>query len=279
MASFPPVPAPGAAPFAPQVLEAPAHWRCIDFLSDLHLQGAQPRTFAALRAHLLATPADAVFMLGDLFEAWVGDDAADEGFERECAELFAQLSRRLTLAFLPGNRDFLVGPAFLARSGVVGLADPTLLRAFGRSLLLTHGDALCLEDRDYQRFRATVRNPRWQAEFLAQPLARRREIAAALRAESRQRQGGPAPDAARQPDGLGADVDAQAALAWLQACDAPAMIHGHTHRPADHALADGCWRHVLSDWEFDVAPDRIRGDVLRLTGDGLQRLPVAPSPA
>lgn len=260
---------------SPQVFEAPAHWRCIDFMSDLHLQVAQPRTFAAFRAHLLGTPADAVFILGDLFEAWVGDDAIDAAdemsFEGECAQLLAEAARRCSVAFMPGNRDFLVGPDFLQRCGLIGLADPTLLHAFGRRLLLSHGDALCLDDRDYQSFRATVRDPGWQAAFLAQPLARRREIAAGLRAESRQRQQA----SGERPADLWADVDADEACAWLAASGAERLIHGHTHRPGDHELPDGRWRHVLGDWECDAAPGEHRGDVLRLDAGGLQRLPVS----
>lgn len=259
------------APTGLQVFEAPAHWRRIDFVSDLHLQAAQPRTFAAFHAYLLATPADAVFILGDLFEAWVGDDAADEGFERECTALLTEAARRRTLAFMAGNRDFLVGSAFLQRCGLLGLTDPTLLHAFGRKLLLSHGDALCLDDREYQRFRAQVREPAWQAAFLAQPLARRREIAAALRTESRQRQEGQGPHA-----GSWIDADPAEASAWLAASGARTLIHGHTHRPADHELPQGHWRHVLSDWEFDAATQR--GDVLCLSAEGLQRLPAsAPS--
>lgn len=278
-AASPAVPPPPAAgpPVAPQVLEAPASWRCIDFVSDLHLQAAQPRTFAAFRRYLLGTRADAVLILGDLFEAWVGDDAADEGFERECRELLAEAARTRTVGFMAGNRDFLVGDALLQRCGLRGLADPTLLHAFGLTLLLSHGDALCLADRDYQRFRATVREPAWQSAFLAQPLARRREIAAGLRAESRQRQrGASAEEAPADLFALWADVDPDAAALWLSGSGAALLIHGHTHRPGEHALPGERRRHVLGDWEFDgPAGEPPRGDVLRLSASGLERLPAS----
>lgn len=152
-------------------------WRAIDLLSDVHLREDRPATFAAWRRHLLDTDADAVLILGDLFEAWVGDDVRDEGFEAECVGVLREAGQRRRIGFLPGNRDFLVGDAMLADAGVVRLGDPTLLRAWTYRVLLTHGDALCLADVDYQRFRAEVREPAWQAAFLARPLAERRAIA------------------------------------------------------------------------------------------------------
>ena len=125
---------------------APAAWRAIDFLSDLHLSDTTPRTFDALATHLRCTEADAVFILGDLFEVWVGDDARHAGFEAECAAMLAEASSHRFIAFMAGNRDFLVGDALLMDCGIARLQDPTLLSAWGRQLLLTHGDALCLSD-------------------------------------------------------------------------------------------------------------------------------------
>lgn len=244
--------------------EAPASWKAIDFLSDLHLSDETPRTFDALKAHLRTTPADAVVLLGDVFEVWVGDDARLEGFEARCTQAFAEAAAHRTLAFMAGNRDFLVGEAMLRDAGLKGLCDPTLLLAFGRRLLLTHGDALCVDDVDYQRFRAMVRNPAWQQALLAKPLAERRAIAAAMRRQSRAHQ-------AAQRVETSADVDTATALAWLSAADAPLMIHGHTHRPDRHALDDAHERIVLSDWDHDHALPP-RGDVLRLSVDGLVRL-------
>src|SRR5205823_8020090 len=153
--------------------DAPPTWRTIDFLSDLHLSDSTPRTFDALATHLRCTEADAVFILGDLFDVWVGDDARHDGFEAQCAAMLAEATAHRFIAFMAGNRDFLVGPDMLAHCGVVALADPTVLLAFDQRLLLSHGDALCLSDVAYQAFRAQVRNPVWQREFLAKPMNER----------------------------------------------------------------------------------------------------------
>ena len=243
--------------------EAPAAWQAIDFISDLHLDPQHPLTFEAWRRHLLDTPADAVFLLGDIFEAWVGDDARGSGFEQRCAQVLEAAAARRHLAFMAGNRDFLVGEALLADCGVQGLSDPTLLRAWGHTALLTHGDALCLADTDYQQFRALVRQPAWQQGFLARPLAERRAIARQLRDASQAKQA----DMASED---WADVDAATAVEWLKHADAAQMIHGHTHRPGTSLLAAGFTRHVLSDWDLDTAHPR--AEVLRLTREGFARL-------
>ena len=248
------------------LLQADPAWRRIDLLSDVHLHADLPRTFAAWRDHLLGTPADAVLMLGDLFEVWVGDDARHGGFEGSCLAVLREASRRRWLGFLPGNRDFLVGDAMLADAGVQRLADPTVLQAFGARWLLTHGDALCLADTAYQRFRAQVRGAAWQAHFLAQPLDERQRQARAMRDASQQHQ-------AAMPPEQWSDVDDTAAADWLAQADAPVMIHGHTHRPAAHALPGGRHRHVLGDWDFDSTPPRARA--LRLSADGLAVLDLA----
>jgi UDP-2,3-diacylglucosamine pyrophosphatase LpxH len=158
-------------------LRAPPLWQAIDFLSDLHLSQSTPRTFEALATHLRCTDADAVLVLGDLFEVWVGDDARHDGFEAECAAMLAEASAHRFIGFMAGNRDFLVGADMLRHCGVVRLADPTVLVAFGQRTLLTHGDALCLSDVDYQAFRAQVRDPAWQRQFLAMPLMHSEAIA------------------------------------------------------------------------------------------------------
>ena len=243
-------------------LAAPPAWRAIDFISDLHLCQALPRTFDAFAAHLLHTPADAVFILGDLFEAWVGDDMGERGFELLCVELIAEAASHRQLAFMVGNRDFLVGARFLRSSGCMGLPDPTVLDAWGQRVLLSHGDALCIADTPYQTFRAEVRSAAWQAGFLAKPLRERLQIAADIRKVSQGR---------RQFDGAAdADVDIATAVQWMHGMGAREMVHGHTHRPGSAALAPGYKRHVLSDWDLDQGS---RAEVLRLTRAGFKRLP------
>ena len=261
-----PVPASLPVPEAFE-LRAEASWTCIDFLSDLHLQASLPRTFDAFSEHLRHTPAEAVIILGDLFEVWAGDDSAESGFEHACADVLRETASRRSVYFMAGNRDFLIGAKFLESLGVGYLPDPTVLLAFGQRILLTHGDALCLADREYQAFRLQVRNADWQRSFLRLPLEQRRAIASQARAESQQR----GRDLASQDY---ADVDTPAALQWLQASGASRMIHGHTHRPADHELATGVQRHVLSDWDLDHQHhgQPARAEILRLTAHALARV-------
>ena len=242
-------------------LQAPASWRAADVISDLHLQAADPDTFEAWRGYMRETPADAVLILGDLFDVWVGDDAAGEpGFAADCAAVLQAAAGRITVFFMHGNRDFLVGDGFLQACRTTLLPDPTVLGFAGRRWLLTHGDALCLADTDYLRFRAEVRSPSWQREFLAKPLQQRQAIARDLRrqSEERKRLGVQYPD-----------VDSAAAAAWLDAADAQVLIHGHTHRPADHALGQ-LQRTVLSDWDAASTPPRLQA--LRLSAAGVKRV-------
>ncbi len=246
------------APAAVPVLQAGASWRSVDVLSDLHLDPADPGTFSAWQRHLQTTNADAVFLLGDVFEAWVGDDAIEvPGFAADCARVLREAAARRPLHFLHGNRDFLVGDALARACGFTLLADPTVL-AFGtRRWLLTHGDALCLSDTDYLAFRAQVRTPQWQSAFLQRPLAEREALARQMREASARH---------HQAAGYASDVDAEMARQWLDAADATAMVHGHTHRPADHDLGAERLRIVLSDWDARATPPR--GQVLRLSRDG-----------
>ena len=246
---------------AAHLLRAPAHWQAIDFVSDLHLCEALPKTFEAFALHLLHSPAAAVFILGDLFEAWVGDDMGQRGLERRCVELMTQVSQRKQLAFMVGNRDFLVGKAFLQQTQCWSLSDPTTVEAWGQRAVLTHGDAWCLSDLPYQAFRRQVRSVTWQSEFLARPLAERLKIAADIRGASQSR---------RQFDGAAdIDVDTATAVTCLQQVGATTLIHGHTHRPSDDVLAPGLQRHVLSDWDLD---QRQRAQVLRWSAAGFERL-------
>jgi len=242
-------------------LAAPAHWEHIDLLSDLHLGPATPGTLARLEHHLAQTPAQAVLLLGDIFEVWVGDDARHEPFESRVVQLLHDAAQCKALFFMPGNRDFLVGPALLAATGMSALSDPSVLDAFGNRWLLAHGDAQCLSDTAYQAFRRQVRSPDWQAQLLAQPLAARQALGRQMREGSREAQ-------AKQL--MAMDLDAEACRALLREAGATTLIHGHTHRPAEHDLGEGLRRVVLSDWDFDNSP--ARGDVIRLSADGLRRI-------
>lgn len=256
------------APLALHRFDAPAHWQVIELLSDVHLQPDAPLTFDAWRLQMLGGDADAILILGDLFEAWVGDDSRDCEFERSCLDVLRDAGARRTVAVMHGNRDFLLGEAALASCGARALADATVLHAFGRRTVLTHGDALCLEDVDYQRFRALVRNPAWQAEVLKRPLAERRDVARKMRDAST------AHGAERSP-ALWADVDPAAALQLLDAAGSDTLVHGHTHRPGRVTLSATAARHVLSDWDFDGrAP---RGNVLRLDAAGIRAAPALAS--
>lgn len=246
-------------------IAAPPAWRAIDFLSDLHLSAAMPKTAAAWREYLLHTDAEAVVILGDLFEVWVGDDARSLPFEASCVRALAQAATRRSLMVMVGNRDFLMGPALLADCGAICLHDPTVIEAFGERTLIAHGDAWCLGDVDYQQFRRLVRSEAWQQQFLAQPLEVRQEIAAGIRRESASR---------RRYDGAAdADLDAEAVTSALQESGATVLVHGHTHRPGSGPFGLGM-RHVLSDWDLDHGD---RAEVLRWTRSGYERVRV-PAP-
>jgi UDP-2,3-diacylglucosamine hydrolase len=243
---------------------APPQWQAIDFISDLHLCEALPRTFHAWATYLRDTPADAVCILGDLFEFWPGSDAVELDFEARCLQVLRDAARKRPVAVMVGNRDFLLTPDLLRGIGVRPLADPTLLSAWQQRWLLTHGDALCLADVAYQQFRAWTRSPATQADFLARPLAERVSLGAGIRhaSEAGRRQ---AP-----PPGGWPDLDADGALACLQAAGARHMLHGHTHQPGFSRFAPGFERQVLSDWNLD--DDAPRAEVLRLRPDGIARL-------
>lgn len=245
---------------------APSSWRSIEFISDLHLSPSTPHTTAAWKQLLCTTNADALVMLGDLFEAWVGDDSRFLPFESSCVATLAEASRRCALYFMAGNRDFLVGAEMLAACGVQRLDDPTVLRAFGHDCVLTHGDSLCLADSEYQVFRQRVRSAEWQRSVLARPLAERQALARELRVGSMERQ--------LERGGGTIDIDPTTAMGWLAGTSAGTLVHGHTHRPGSNPLAPGRLRHVLSDWDFDHA-DVPRADLLRLDASGMTRIQVA----
>ena len=243
-------------------LTAGPDWQAVDFISDLHLQASEPATFDAWQRYMQATPADAVFILGDLFEVWVGDDVLQgEGFERQSAKVIKQTAQRIPVFFMHGNRDFLVGNELMAACNATLMADPTVLIFNNKRWLLSHADALCTGDAAYMQFRQQVRSPAWQQNFLAMSLAERQSIARGLRKKS---------EALKASNTDYADVDASAARQWLQSANAHTLIHGHTHKPAAHDLGDGLQRVVLSDWDAAALP--ARAQVLRLTSGGLQRI-------
>lgn len=244
-------------------LLAPASWHNVDFISDLHLQAGEGATFDAWRRYLDTSQADAILILGDLFEVWIGDDAAAlPGFESQCAALLRETAAQRPLFFMQGNRDFLVGEAAASLCGFTLLDDPTVLVLQGERWLLSHGDALCLADSEYLRFRAQVRAPDWQAAFLARPLDERRALARSMRTQSEDRK--------QSPGMIWADVDTEAARDWLRSAGARTLIHGHTHKPRAHDLGDGMSRIVLSDWDASAHPPRAQ--VLRLGADGARRV-------
>ena len=261
--------APAGTP-VPPTFTAPAAWRTIDFISDLHLAEDTPNGVQAWADYLDGTTADAVFILGDLFEVWVGDDSRHEGFEARCAQVLTNAASKHSLAFMAGNRDFLLGDEMLEACGISRLQDPTVLVAFGQRVLLVHGDAWCIGDLAYQQFRRHVRDPAWQTQVLAKSLSERRQYARQMRSESERQMA--------DHMGEGFDVDGPTALRWMTATQTPTLIHGHTHRPGSIALAPGFVRHVLSDWDLDRhhgnAP---RAEVLRWQGGEFVRL--APSEA
>jgi UDP-2,3-diacylglucosamine hydrolase len=242
-------------------ISAPADWHTVDFLSDLHLDRPGSPTLGAFAHYLQYSPASALMVLGDLFEAWVGDDALGlgGGLEQQVAAQLHQASKRMDIFILCGNRDFLMGPALMQACNARALQDPSVLQFANQRYLLTHGDALCLSDTDYLSFRSLARSAAWQEDFLKKPLAERQKLGLQMRAQSKAHQ------AASRQSGAAAwhDLDGPACLQSLQVAQADAMIHGHTHHPAVHQLAPGKTRWVLSDWDFESTPPR--GDVLRLT--------------
>ena len=255
-------------------LNVPAGWQIIDFVADLHLQ-QDDANWQAFAAYLQQTPADAVFLLGDVLELWAGDDALqhpEQAFVRQLVQALKAASQYKALYLMHGNRDFLLGPAFCEAAGLTLLHDPCVLDLAAapvrsdaeQRVLLSHGDALCIDDAAYMQFRQQVRNPAWQQMFLQQPLEQRLALARQLREQSSQRK------TALGVEGY-ADVDAPLAAQRLREHGCGRLVHGHTHKPQDHALPTGpqepaLLRQVLSDWDLLASPPR--AEALRL-----QRLP------
>lgn len=256
--------------FAPRSPLVVAPGECALFASDVHAGAHDPDTAELFVERLAAEAASAahVFVLGDLFEAWVGDDGADAAGDR-LIELFSRLaSNGCRVHVMRGNRDFLLDvarpgapAAFAARCAATMLPDPCVVSLHGRPALLSHGDALCSDDAEYQRFRALSRSPGWQRDFLSRPLDERLAIAADMRARSEMSKAG-------KLDTL-MDVNGATVQAVMRAAAVRVLIHGHTHRPACHDFElDGvpARRWVLPDWS---ASGR-RGGMLRASADGLE---------
>lgn len=228
-------------------------------VSDLHLDASRPgitRLFLDFLAGE-ARQAQALYVLGDLFEAWLGDDDPGEPGASVCDALKALADGGVPVFLMRGNRDFLFGPGIAARCGATLLPDPCVVDLHGRPTLLMHGDLLCSDDVGYQAFRRQVRDPAWQATFLAQPLEARQAFAARARAASREHQSGMAEAIT--------DTNAAAVAEVMSRHGVDRLVHGHTHRPAIHALTvEGrpATRVVLGDW-YD------QGSVLRVDADGL----------
>ena len=216
------------------------------FVSDLHLAEFRPRVTERFRTFCreVAPGAAALYILGDLFEVWIGDDTLAEPFNRGIADSLKQVSDAgVPTYFLCGNRDFLIAREFAAAAGITLIRDPTELTLGGRRILLMHGDTLCTDDLAYQAFRRQVRNPAVQAQFLALPVEVRRQQAGAARAQSEEHK------QAKPVEIM--DVSTDTVVATLREHGYPTLIHGHTHRPATHVHpVDGhaCERWVLADW-------------------------------
>ena len=216
------------------------------FVSDLHLKAERPDITRAFLQFLndTATHADALYLLGDIFEAWIGDDAPMPEFETLFASLKTLSKQGCKLYFQHGNRDFLVGKHFLESIGATQLEEKHRVSLPIGDALLMHGDQLCTDDKDYQNFRTLVRNPDWQKEFLSKPVNERLSIAQQLRATSQQR------TTEKTNDIM--DVNPLAVTSVLQEANVELLIHGHTHRPAIHynqIKTDQGIRVVLGDWD------------------------------
>ena len=239
------------------------------FISDLHLQESHPRTaeafFRFLEEHGPRTRQ--LYLLGDIFEYWAGDDDLDTPFHaRVVNALRALADSGVELFWMAGNRDFLVGRGFAGAAGLTLLAEPHVVDIGGQRIALVHGDAECTLDTKYMEFRAMVRNPAWQQQFLAMPLEKRKAIIAGLREGSR--------EAHTTKSYEIMDVTPDAIEAVFEATGAAVLIHGHTHRPALHRHGERL-RYVLPDWELDLDPPRggwiaiaENGAILRCELDG-----------
>ncbi len=223
------------------------------FISDLHLDGSRPAVTRLFFEFLAgeARDAETLYILGDLFEAWIGDDDDDTHHQAVIARL-QDAARHVPIAIMRGNRDFLLGERFQKMTDCRLMDDAEVLDLYGTPTLLMHGDTLCTDDEAYQQFRRMARDPKWQQMMLAKPLAERRAIAKQARSQS-------AIENSMKAEAI-MDVNPDAVAAAMDKHGVSRLIHGHTHRPAVHELAKG-QRIVLGDWYE-------QGSVLRVDGDG-----------
>lgn len=217
------------------------------FISDLHLGADQPHSMAAFRRFIAETApqAEALYILGDLFDYWAGDDDLDAPLHQEVIAALLSLAQRGTrICLMHGNRDLLMGEALANACHATLLDDPALIDLYGTPTLLSHGDQLCTHDAEYQRYRAQVHDADFQRQFLARPLAERKAYIAQLRERSMAEK--------QSKDSAIMDVSDEAVAALLREHGYPRLIHGHTHRPRRHEhVVDGrtCERWVLGDWD------------------------------
>ena len=234
------------------------------FISDLHLQPALPETTRAFLDFLKTQgqQTERLYILGDLFEYWAGDDDMDSEYLKTIVGALRSLADSGTAVFwICGNRDFLTGNRFLEATGAQALPEPAVVDLAGKKIALVHGDAQCTDDHAYMQFRTMVRNPLWQKQFLGMPLAQRKALIAGMREDSQKGN--------REKSMQMMDVNAAAIDALFTQTGATVLIHGHTHHPGDHVHRPNtidCTRMVLSDWNLDAEPKR--GDWIELTPDG-----------
>jgi UDP-2,3-diacylglucosamine hydrolase len=234
------------------------------FVSDVHLKESLPRTTQAFLAFLRdhAAWAQQLFLLGDLFEYWAGDDDLAAPLNRQVTNALRRVTDAgVELFWIAGNRDFLIGDAFAHATGAVRLPDPFIATIGQQRLVLGHGDAQCTDDAAYISFRNQVRDPSWQQAFLAQPLAQRKKIIEGMRTESHEAQ--------RDKPAEIMDVNAEAIESLFDKSATSLMIHGHTHRPAKHEYRNGAEtriRYVLPDWDCDAEAQR--GGWIAMYADG-----------
>lgn len=231
------------------------------FISDLHLDRERPEITAQFLSFLAgeARQAETLYVLGDLFEAWIGDDDPEPDKHRVIHAVHDLATSGVACFFMAGNRDFLTGDVFRSRTGFTVLEDPAVVNVYGERVLLMHGDTLCTDDVQYQRFRRMVRDPVWQQQFLEQSIEHRCAMVQQARDASRAHTSGTAPEIM--------DVNTEAVDDAMRAHGVSILVHGHTHRPAVHGFElDGrpARRIVLGDWYE-------QGSVLRWrAGDGYE---------